>query len=94
MPALLRRALPTIATIRSACAASCTGVSTTGSCSCTSPITTPFGDLFNPPSPLMVRLPPQRVIDSSPGAPIDARALEVLASMIASVSRYGAAFHR
>src|SRR5450755_641301 len=52
-PALLRRALPTIATTRSACAASCAGVSTTGSCSCTRPMTTPFGDLLRPPSPLM-----------------------------------------
>src|SRR5436190_18670960 len=52
-PALLRRALPTIATMRSACAASCAGVSTTGSCSCTRPMTTPFGDLLRPPRPLM-----------------------------------------
>src|SRR5436189_1827891 len=52
-PALLRRALATIATIRSACAASWAGVSTTGSCSWTRPMTTPFGDLLRPPRPLM-----------------------------------------
>ena len=53
----LRRALPTISQMRCVCAASCAGVSTTGSCSCTRPTTTPFGDLLSPPNPLILKLP-------------------------------------
>ena len=49
----LRRALPTSATMRSVCAASSSGVRTTGSWHCTRPMTTPFADLFRPPKPLM-----------------------------------------
>ena len=49
----LRRALPTSSQMRWVCAASCAGVSTTGSCSCTRPTTTPCFDLLSPPSPLM-----------------------------------------
>src|SRR6185369_4695842 len=49
----LRRALPTIARIFSVCRARSSGVFTTGSCNCTIPITTPLGDLFSPPSPLI-----------------------------------------
>src|SRR3974390_2251173 len=51
----LRRALPTLATMRSGWGARAALVTTTGNCSCTSPITTPSGDLFNPPSPFMGR---------------------------------------
>src|SRR5262245_44063435 len=49
----LRRALPTISTILCVCAARSAGVTTTGSCSCTSPMTRPFSDLLRPPSPLI-----------------------------------------
>src|ERR1700722_757273 len=49
-------AFVTMATIFCTCARRSTGVATTGSCSCTSPMTTPRGDLFNPPSPLMASL--------------------------------------
>ena len=35
------------------CAARSAGVTTTGNCSCTRPITTPFGDLLRPPSPFI-----------------------------------------
>ena len=51
--AMFRRALPTIATILSVCAARSAGVTTTGSCNCTRPITTPLGDLLRPPSPFI-----------------------------------------
>ena len=51
----LRRALPTIATMRSVCAASSAGFVTVGNCSCTMPSTTPAGDRLRPPSPLMAR---------------------------------------
>ena len=50
----LRRAFPTISTMRSVCLRSSSGVETTGSCSCTTPITTPLGDLLSPPSPLLM----------------------------------------
>src|SRR5215470_2525008 len=53
----LRRALPTMATMRWVWAASWSGVATTGSCNCTTPITTPFGVLFKPPSALIESLP-------------------------------------
>src|SRR6266446_3454412 len=56
MVGMLRRALPTISTMRRVCAASCSGVLTFGSCSCTRPMTTPLGVLFSPPSALMVCL--------------------------------------
>src|SRR3981081_650825 len=69
MPGILRRAFATIAQMRSVCSARSCGVRTTGSCSCTMPSTTPFGDLFNPPSPL-IRDSPGRVIDRSA---VDAR---------------------
>src|SRR5277367_3535597 len=48
--AMLRRALPTVATIFFVCAARSAGVTTTGNCNCTTPTTTPFGDLLRPPS--------------------------------------------
>src|SRR5207249_10449778 len=51
------RALVTKAQILVACAARSALVTTTGSCDCTSPITTPSGDLFSPPSPLIALLP-------------------------------------
>src|SRR3989454_4031363 len=51
------RALVTKAQILFACAARSAFVTTTGSCDCTSPITTPSGDLFSPPSPLIALLP-------------------------------------
>src|SRR5271155_2510897 len=54
MVGMLRRALPTMATMRWACQARSSGVATTGSCNCTRPITTPFGVLFKPPSPLIL----------------------------------------
>ena len=54
---MLRRALPTSAQMRSHCVSRSAPLFTTGSCSCTSPITTPFGDLFSPPSPLIASLP-------------------------------------
>src|SRR5882672_3388627 len=53
----LRRALPTMATMRWVWAARWSGVATTGSCNCTTPITTPFGVLFKPPSALIEALP-------------------------------------
>ncbi len=53
----LRRALPTMATMRWVWAASWSGVATTGSCNCTTPITTPFGVLFKPPSALILSPP-------------------------------------
>src|SRR5216683_2758034 len=53
----LRRALPTMATMRWVWSASSPGVATTGSCSCTTPMTTPFGVLFKPPSALIGALP-------------------------------------
>src|SRR6186997_1079264 len=49
----LRLALPTMLTIRSVCRARSALVATTGSCSWTSPMTTPSGDLLRPPSPFM-----------------------------------------
>ena len=51
----LRRALPTMATILSVWRARSSLVTTTGNCNCTSPITTPSGDLLRPPSPFMSR---------------------------------------
>src|SRR5262245_51875482 len=48
------RAFATIRQIFSVCRARSSGVATTGNWSCTSPITTPLGDLFRPPSPLTV----------------------------------------
>src|ERR1700690_631680 len=51
--AMLRRALPTVATIFFVCAARSAGVTTTGNCNCTTPTTTPFGDLLRPPSPFI-----------------------------------------
>src|SRR5580693_4914478 len=51
--AMLRRALPTVATIFCVCAARSAGVTTTGNCNCTTPTTTPFGDLLRPPSPFI-----------------------------------------
>src|SRR3984957_20390756 len=51
--AMLRRALPTVATIFCACAARLPGVTTTGNCNCTTPTTTPIGDLLRPPSPFI-----------------------------------------
>src|SRR6202453_34724 len=51
--AMLRRALPTVAAIFRACAARSAGVTTTGNCNCTTPTTTPFGDLLRPPSPFI-----------------------------------------
>src|ERR1700678_2168367 len=51
--AMLRRALPTIATIFFVCAARSAGVTTTGNCNCTTPTTTPFGDLLRPPRPFI-----------------------------------------
>src|SRR5881396_1304422 len=53
MVGMFFRALVTIALILLVCAARSALVTTTGSCDCTRPITTPSGDLFNPPSPLM-----------------------------------------
>src|SRR6516162_9399842 len=53
MVGMLRRALPTMSTMRRVCAASSSGVATVGSCSWTRPITRPLGVLFNPPSALM-----------------------------------------
>ncbi len=47
------RALVTMAEILFVCAARSAFVATTGSWSCTNPMTTPSGDLFNPPSPVM-----------------------------------------
>src|SRR5882672_3959724 len=55
MVGMLRRALPTMSTMRCVCAANSSGVATVGSCSWTSPITTPLGVLFNPPSALIFR---------------------------------------
>src|SRR5947209_15167500 len=55
--AKLRRALPTMATMRCVCCARSAFVVTTGNCDCTRPMTTPLGDLFNPPSPFMFVLP-------------------------------------
>src|SRR5690606_14577539 len=52
----LRRALPTSSTMRAVCCCRSAGVSTTGSCNCTKPMTTPFSDLFNPPRPDMAVL--------------------------------------
>src|SRR5271166_861304 len=49
----LRRAFATTRQIRSACLARSSLVTTEGFCSCTKPITTPSGDLFRPPSPLI-----------------------------------------
>src|ERR1700686_3089297 len=54
MVGMLRRALPTMSTMRRVCAASWSGVATTGSWSWTSPITRPLGVLFNPPSALLM----------------------------------------
>src|SRR3984957_5911725 len=50
---MLRRALPTVATIFCVCAARSACVTTTGNCNCTTPTTTPFGDLLRPPSPFI-----------------------------------------
>ena len=55
MVGMLRRALAVMATIRCVWAARSSVVTTFGSCNCTSPITTPFGVLFNPPSALIWR---------------------------------------
>src|SRR5260370_22002652 len=52
--AMLRRALATKPTIFSVCLCRSAAVATTGSCSCTMPMTTPFGVLLRPPSPLIV----------------------------------------
>src|SRR5437660_1059721 len=49
----LRRALPTMVTMRSVWRVRSALVATTGNCSCTSPMTTPLGDLLRPPSPFM-----------------------------------------
>mmetsp|Transcript_6374 Transcript_6374/g.20012 ORF Transcript_6374/g.20012 Transcript_6374/m.20012 type:complete len:144 (+) Transcript_6374:708-1139(+) len=46
-----RRALATKSTIHWVCTARSVGVTTLGSWSCTTPKTTPFGDLFRPPRP-------------------------------------------
>src|SRR5438309_3095263 len=73
------RALVSKAQILFACAARSALVTTTGSCDCTSPITTPSGDLFSPPSPLIALLPlasGHLVTLSSPGAPIRVRRVE------------------
>src|SRR6266436_5736608 len=51
-----RRALPTMYTMRSVWRARSCLVTTTGSCSWTSPMTTPSGDLLRPPSPFMFGL--------------------------------------
>ena len=80
--AMLARALATIATMRSAWAVTSARVAMVGSCSWTRPMTTPFGDLFSPPSPFM-RLPYLR--DSSPGAPVSARSGEEVAIRSARV---------
>src|SRR6185503_16895449 len=63
----LRLALPTRSQMRLVCAASCTGVSTTGSCSCTSPTTTPLLDLCRPPSPLIAVHSLDRLSEQSRG---------------------------
>src|SRR5438105_2708202 len=49
----LRRALPTMVTMRSVWRVRSALDATTGNCSCTSPMTTPLGDLLRPPSPFM-----------------------------------------
>src|ERR1700722_10712266 len=51
--AMLRRALPTVATIFCVCAARSAGVATTGNSDSTPPTSTPFGDLLRPPSPFI-----------------------------------------
>jgi hypothetical protein len=65
----LRRAFATSSQMRCVCAASSALVLTTGSCSCTSPTTTPCSDLLRPPRPLIAWFLSQRVDDSSPGLP-------------------------
>ncbi len=50
------RAFATMAQIFCVCAARSLLLAIVGSCSCTSPMTTPSGALFNPPSPLIDRL--------------------------------------
>ena len=89
--AMLRRALPTVATIFCVCAARSAGVTTTGNCNCTTPTTTPFGDLLRPPRPFIAapvaRGPPAAyfAIDNSPGmSRAECLALEV-AIMMTSV---------
>src|SRR6266404_2347605 len=57
MLGMLRRALAVMATMRWVWVARSSVVTTFGSCNCTSPITTPFGVLFNPPSAFIVALP-------------------------------------
>src|SRR5476651_278744 len=58
MVAMLRRALPTSSQMRLVCRARSSRVTTVGFWICTSPMTTPSGALFNPPSPLMWLPPP------------------------------------
>ena len=86
--AMLRRALATVATIFCVCAARSAGVTTTGNCNCTTPTTTPFGDLLRPPSPFiaLVSFPDPRAayfaIDNSPGmSRAECLALEVAIMM-------------
>ncbi len=67
----LRRALPTISTMRAVWRFRSSGVATVGSCSCTQPMTTPLSDLFNPPRPFMPGS--YFVMESSRGAPSRAR---------------------
>ena len=86
MLGMFRRALATMSQILRVCAARSAGVLVTGSCSCTRPITTPFGDLFSPPNPLMANLQNYLVTLSSPGAPARLRRGEQVAIMIASVN--------
>jgi len=85
MVPMLRRALAVISTMRAVWAARSSGVSTTGSLSCTSPITTPFGDLFKPPSPF-IAASPYLVMLNSPGAPVMARVGEEVAIKTPRVS--------
>src|SRR5258708_28828970 len=65
----LRRALPTMVTIFSVCRARSCGVATTGSCSCTSPMTTPCGDLLRPPNPFMFRSDIEYQVHTGPHEP-------------------------
>src|ERR1700691_91537 len=85
--AILRRALPTVAAIFRACAARSAGVALIGDCNCTTPTTTPFGDLLRPPRPFIALSfpdPPAAyfAIDNSPGmSRAECLALEVAIMM-------------